>query len=51
MLKSDYFRIEMQIRLLGYRIGRLLKSDYFRIEIVGAAATSGVWGSAKIRLF
>ena len=50
-LKSDYFRIEMQIRLLGYRIGRLLKSDYFRIEIVRKEATSGVWGSAKIRLF
>ena len=51
MLKSDYFRIEINQTCYERLMNSMLKSDYFRIEINSASLTSRLVIPAKIRLF
>ena len=51
MLKSDYFRIEMNLFMQSLTTLMTLKSDYFRIEIPNKSSSGSSHIAAKIRLF
>ncbi len=51
MLKSDYFRIEIDLLDETGMFGNVLKSDYFRIEISLSSTKLFLKLRAKIRLF
>ena len=50
-LKSDYFRIEIELYMCLKIEYPKLKSDYFRIEIGKGGTTKSAIKHAKIRLF
>ena len=51
LLKSDYFRIEIDIISTSKLTAEQLKSDYFRIEIFQYNIMERSPWNAKIRLF